>query len=178
MMPHRLSLSPRLLLSLFLLSIGDVNAAFHRTLESTTFSSSGNQRLLQSNVDRTSSSSALYASPSSASSSMKFQNFDAMLDAFMGEPVLVYFSSVNCGPCHLQRQELAALRKINRHLEGLKILSIDTEKWPQVGSRYQIRSLPCLLVVKDKEVVLRLEGLTKAEDLAQQMHATVGLAML
>ena len=177
MMPHRLSLCPRLLLSLVLLSIGDVNAAFHRTLETTTFSSSRNQRLLSSNVGRTSSSSALYASPSSASS-MKFQNFDAMLDAFMGEPVLVYFSSVNCGPCHLQRQELAALRKINRHLEGLKILSIDTEKWPQVGSRYQIRSLPCLLVVKDKEVVLRLEGLTKAEDLAQQMHATVGLAML
>ena len=100
-----------------------------------------------------------------------------MLDAFTGEPVLVYFSSVNCGPCHLQRQELAALRKINnQHLEGLKIISIDTEKWPHVGSRYHIRSLPCLLLVKDREVVLRLEGLTTAEDLAHQMYTKVGLA--
>jgi len=95
-----------------------------------------------------------------------------MLDAFTGEPVLVYFSSMNCGPCHLQRKELQALRK---SMVALKILSIDTEKWPHVGTRYHIRSLPCLLVVKDKEILLRMEGLIKAEDLAEQMHTTVGL---
>lgn len=100
-----------------------------------------------------------------------------MLDAFAGEPVLVYFSSANCGPCHLQRKELVALRKASSDLERLKIVAIDTEKWPHVGSRYQIRSLPCLMVVKDKEILLRLEGLTKAEDLAEQMHTQVALAV-
>ena len=160
--PHRL-----LWLSVLFLLFG-VEAAFHRTLESIRLASPGSRRQLRN--------TAVFAS-SSSSQSIKFQNFDAMLDAFMGEPVLVYFSSVNCGPCHLQRQELAALRKINNHhLEGLKIISIDTEKWPHVGSRYHIRSLPCLLLVKDKQVVLRLEGLTTADDLAEQMYTKVGLA--
>jgi len=54
---------------------------------------------------------------------------------------------------------------------ALKILSIDTEKWPHVGKRFQIRSLPCLLVIKDKQVLLRLDGLTKADDLVEQMRS-------
>jgi len=174
----RLLPASRLLLSiLLLLELVAVEAAFHRNLE--TFSSPGRRRLSNSNKGGSSSTALLSSTTSTSSSaSIKFKNFDAMLDAFTGEPVIVYFSSVNCGPCHLQRKELMALRKSNdSNLERLKILAIDTEKWPHVGSRFHIRSLPCLIVVKDKEILLRLEGLTKAEDLAQQMYTTVGLAM-
>lgn len=106
-----------------------------------------------------------------ASRSSKFKNFEEMLDAYASEPVLIYFTSMMCGPCKLQKQELSAARKMMDR--ELKILAIDTEKWPHVGSRFEVAKLPCLLVMKDKQVLMRLDGLTKAEDLLKQVHSTV-----
>jgi hypothetical protein len=55
----------------------------------------------------------------------------------------------------------------------MKVLSIDTEKFPHVGTRYEIGKLPCLLFMKDSKVLLRLEGLTKAEALVEHFHSEV-----
>jgi len=152
-------------------------AAFHRLVR---FSSSSRRRYKYTSsrtnmeegpaVPASSSHEKSSATALNAASRIKFKNLDDMLDSFPREPVLVYFSSANCGGCHLQKKELSALR-IQMGDNALKILSIDTEKWPHVGKRFQIRSLPCLLVIKDKQVLLRLDGLTKADDLVEQMRS-------
>lgn len=97
-----------------------------------------------------------------------------MLATYQQEPVLLAFTAINCGPCKLQKRELLSVRRmLGEQMMGdnLTMLAIDTEKWPQVGSRFQVRKLPCLVVVRDKEVLLRMEGLTKAEDIAAQLRA-------
>jgi thioredoxin-like negative regulator of GroEL len=107
--------------------------------------------------------------PSSSSSlTAKFRNLEEMLDAYSQEPVLVYFTSLTCGPCKLQTRELAAVRDAQEI--SFPILQIDTKKWPHVGSRFKIGKLPCLLVLQDKQVLARWEGLTKAEDIVAQIH--------
>jgi thioredoxin 1 len=110
----------------------------------------------------------------SKSPSSKFKNIEEMLDTFRSEPVLVSFTSVNCGPCKLQKKELAAVSQVVG--AGFKMFSIDTEKWPNVGSRFKVGKLPCLIVIKEGEVLLRLEGLTMAEDLLSGIKPIYGLA--
>ena len=97
-----------------------------------------------------------------------------MLDTFRSEPVLVSFTSVNCGPCKLQKKELAAVSQVVG--TGFKMFAIDTERWPHVGSRFKVGKLPCLVVVKEGEVLLRLEGLTMAEDVLSGIRHIYGLA--
>jgi thiol-disulfide isomerase/thioredoxin len=96
----------------------------------------------------------------------KFKNMEEMLDSFQEEPVLLAFTAVNCGPCRLQKQELAAFRES----VNLKILAIDMEKWPRVGSRFAVGKLPCVVIIQGKEVKLRLEGLTSASELVRQVR--------
>jgi thiol-disulfide isomerase/thioredoxin len=108
------------------------------------------------------------------------------------ETVLIVFTAANCGPCKLQKQELLEFRQrllTSIHNDGddsnssesskeaaasvsppplprLKMLSIDTSKWPHVGlSWFQVSKLPCLVVLRDQQVVARLEGLTRADTL-------------
>jgi thioredoxin-like negative regulator of GroEL len=113
-----------------------------------------------------------------SSRSLKFKNFDNMLDAFSNEPVLVYFTSLSCGPCRLQTKELSTVRDLllSGGPTGQKawtVLAIDTERFPHVGTRYEIAKLPCLLLLVNGQVLHRLEGLTKAHDVVEQFHAKI-----
>jgi thiol-disulfide isomerase/thioredoxin len=108
------------------------------------------------------------------SPSSKFKNIEEMLDTFRAEPVLLSFTSVNCGPCKLQKKELAAVSEIVG--SGFKMFAIDTEKWPNVGSRFKVGKLPCLVVVKEGGVLLRLEGLVTAEEVVSRLGPICGLA--
>jgi thioredoxin-like negative regulator of GroEL len=118
-------------------------------------------RLSKSDKKPTSSQIAAY----------KFKNVDDMLDAFREEPVVVYFTSGTCGPCRLQAKELAHVKELVGAESAFKVISIDTKKWPHVGTKFEIGKLPCLLLMKDKQVVLRLEGLTKAEELVEKVYS-------
>ena len=151
-----------LLPALAILQMFGTQAAFHRAISSRT-EDGGLPYSYFSSTRTAPTTTAVHAS------SIKFRNFEDMLDAFRMEPILVYFSATNCGTCYLQKKELSALRS-KMGDSAPKVLSIDTEKWPHVGTRFQIRALPCLLVVKDKQVLLRLDGLTRAEDLATLLH--------
>ena len=110
---------------------------------------------------RTGSSTALLAS-------FKFKNFEDMLESFHEEPVLVAFTSIHCGPCKLQKKELQTASKMVG--EGFKMFAIDTEKWPHVGQKFKVGILPCLVVVKHGQEIVRLEGLTKAEEVVAHLE--------
>jgi thioredoxin-like negative regulator of GroEL len=91
-----------------------------------------------------------------------------MVEAFRTEPILVLaFTAVNCGPCQLQKKELKAVMTARPQF---KMLAIDTDKWPHVGSKFAVGKLPCLVVMTDGQVRLRLEGLTKAEVLQEHVR--------
>lgn len=115
---------------------------------------------------------------------VRFHNVEQMLAELEDDSsvVVVMFSSDHCGPCRLQKKELRRLwlkRKTHvehYHLGGnrdltwtpapLKILTIDMEKWPNVGRHFRVGKLPSLLVFHgDQENARRLEGLVSAEEL-------------
>jgi thiol-disulfide isomerase/thioredoxin len=112
-----------------------------------------------------------------------------LLDSVATDPdetVLIVFTAANCGPCKLQKQELMEFRQLllpttahggdggggtEMSPPRLKMLAIDTSKWPHVGlSWFQVSKLPCLVVLRNQQVVARVEGLTRAETLLELLR--------
>ena len=140
-----------------------------------------------------SSSSTTSLSEESSSShtrlygTMKFKNFDYFLESLSmnttgdgddaAPPVLLCFTTPMCGPCKLMNKELqhvnSIIKKEKKPQQQPKLFSIDTEKWPQIGSRFEISRLPCLIFLKSGQVMCRMEGVTKAEDVIEQVNKLI-----
>ena len=98
----------------------------------------------------------------------KFKNFEEVLATYHEEPMMVIFTAVNCGPCKLMKQEL---KQVKTMIDGkVRMFAVDTEKFPHIGSRFDIRALPCLLLVHNGEALLRIEGVLKAEEVLERVR--------
>ena len=97
----------------------------------------------------------------------KFNSFEEMLSG-SDLPVLVDFYAAWCGPCQMM---VPILEQVNAQLQGkMKIVKIDTDKYPQLASQYQIEALPTLVLFKKGEAVERIEGLLQAPQLVQHLE--------
>ncbi len=86
-------------------------------------------------------------------------------------PVLVDFYATWCGPCQMMAP---ILEKVNAQLKGrLQVVKIDSDKYPQLASQYQIQALPTLVLFKASQPVERIEGVVPAEQLIQRLQAFV-----
>lgn len=64
-------------------------------------------------------------------------------------PVLVDFYADWCGPC---KQMPAILKQVKEELrEHVRIIKVDVDKNPNIATKYQIRSIPTLMLFKDGE---------------------------
>ena len=112
---------------------------------------------------------------------LRYRDVNDMLATLQDEESLVVmmFTSELCGPCRLQKKELKRLwtkkqnfeksfqveRQLDTYNMPLKIMTIDMEKWPQVGRKFKVGKLPCLLMFQGGENSQRMEGLVSAEEL-------------
>ena len=101
------------------------------------------------------------------STKKQFNSFEEMLSG-SDLPVLVDFYAAWCGPCQMMAP---ILEQVNAQLQGkIKIVKIDTDKYPQLASQYQIEALPTLVLFKKGEAVERIEGLLQAPQLLQHLQ--------
>jgi thioredoxin len=83
-------------------------------------------------------------------------------------PVLVDFYATWCGPCQMMAP---VLEQVNTQLKGqLKVVKIDSDRYPQLASQHQIQALPTLVLFKHGQPVERIEGVQTAEQLVQQIQ--------
>ena len=62
------------------------------------------------------------------------------------------------------------LEQVNIELNGqVRIMKIDTDKYPQIASNHQIQALPTLVLFKGGQSVDRLEGVLPAEQLIDRI---------
>lgn len=97
-----------------------------------------------------------------------FSSFSELL-ASADRPVLVDFYANWCGPCQMMSpilEEVGAKMK-----DRLQVVKIDTEKYPQIASQYQIEALPTLVLFKDGQPIKRIEGLRQAPQLIADLQA-------
>jgi thioredoxin 2 len=82
-------------------------------------------------------------------------------------PVLVDFWAEWCGPCRMVAPELEKLARTKAG--GLVVAKVDTEALPGVASRFEIRSIPTLILFRDGREARRVSGAMPASAIAEAM---------
>lgn len=86
-------------------------------------------------------------------------------------PVLVDFYATWCGPCQMMA---GILEQVNAQMKHqVKVIKIDTDKYPQIATEHQIQALPTLVLFKQGKPVERIEGVVPAEKLIQRLQALI-----
>ena len=102
----------------------------------------------------------------------EFTNFEELLST-TELPILVFFYAPFSGPDRLLN---SVLEQVNNQIEQhLRIIKIDSEKYYDLASQYQVHALPTLLLFKNGQPVARIEeehteGLMSAEKLIQRLQ--------
>lgn len=97
---------------------------------------------------------------------MKPEEFDELL---AGEtPVLVDFFSTNCDPC---RWLLPILADVETHFQqNLTVIKINVEQSTELAHRYDIRSVPTLILFKKQKILWRLAGFDTATRMTSEIE--------
>lgn len=88
-------------------------------------------------------------------------NFQEEVINYKGK-VLVDFNAEWCGPCKMLRP---ALEKLAEENKNIKVVSVNVDNNPDLARKYNIFSIPCLIVIKDGKELERSVGLISREEL-------------
>lgn len=70
--------------------------------------------------------------------------------------VLINFTAAWCGPCHAMKPVLAALA--TEYAGRVQFTSVDVDHEPQTAQRFDVRSMPTYVVLRDGREVGRIVG--------------------
>jgi len=84
------------------------------------------------------------------------------------KPVLVDFWAAWCAPCRMMAPAVEAIAA--EYADRVKVGKLDVDENQSVTSRYQIRSIPTLLLFKSGEVQEQYVGVTSKDMLARMLE--------
>jgi thioredoxin 1 len=95
--------------------------------------------------------------------------FDEMLGAASGT-VVVDFWAEWCGPCKMLSPVLESLAE---EYDGVTFVAVDSDANPELTVRYDVMSIPTLLVFRDGQPVKRLVGARPKAALLEELGELV-----
>ena len=96
------------------------------------------------------------------------QTFEREVVQERGRPVLVDYWAPWCPPC---RMIAPAIDQLAAESQGrYKIGKLNVDENPVIASRFQIASIPTMLIFKDGEIVDRLVGLQSKQAIAERLR--------
>jgi thioredoxin-like negative regulator of GroEL len=85
-----------------------------------------------------------------------------------GKPLLVFFTSTRSGPARRMESLLAHLARKERL--RLRTTKIDVETRPDLAAKFQVATVPTLVLVKERRTVARLEGRVSAPRIEEMLE--------
>ena len=87
------------------------------------------------------------------------------------KPVLVDFFAVWCGPC---RQMLPIVEELSNEFAGkLDVYKLDVDEAPKMAEKYEIQSIPHLIIFKDGKVQAQHNGACAKAELADLIQKNI-----
>lgn len=111
------------------------------------------------------------AAPDSKPSVITDQTFEREVLAAQGKPVLVDCWAPWCGPCRIIGPVMDQLAAESQGQYRIAKLNVDEN--PQVASRFQISSIPTMLIFKDGQLIDRLVGAQPKQAIAERLQLAV-----
>lgn len=89
-------------------------------------------------------------------------------------PVVVDFWAEWCGPC---RTIAPALEEISEELDGQVVIAkVNIDDDPEWAGRYNVRSIPTMIIFRDGEIIGNKLGAEPKASLKKWITSTVGIA--
>lgn len=92
-------------------------------------------------------------------------NFDSEILNSSGK-ILVDFNADWCGPCRMLRP---ILEEISNDRGDYKIASVNIDNEEELAMRYNISSIPCLILFKDGQEIKRSIGLRPKDEILSML---------
>lgn len=83
------------------------------------------------------------------------------------KPTLVDFFATWCGPCKMQAPILEQVK--NSVGDQANVIKVDVDKNRELAARYNVQSIPTLIVFKNGEALWRAYGLQQADILIDKL---------
>jgi thioredoxin 2 len=87
-------------------------------------------------------------------------------------PVLVDFWAEWCGPCRMMSPVLDKLAE--ERATTLQVGKVNTDEQPEIAARFNIRSIPTLILFRDGKEVARQSGAVNGSALARWVDGALG----
>jgi thioredoxin len=96
----------------------------------------------------------------------EYTSFESLL-ASADKPLLVDFYATWCGPCRMIAPILDQVQAAMK--QKIQVVKVDTDRYPELASHYQIHALPTLVLFKQGQPVERIEGVLPPEQLIERL---------